>query len=46
MRWPPWTPEFEYRIRIVLLAIAVLTCVALPYAVIRSNAEAMMEASG
>ena len=46
MRWPTWTPEFEYRIRIVLLAIAVLACVALPYAVIRSNAEAMMEASG
>ncbi|MBL0162601.1 MAG: PAS domain S-box protein [Xanthomonadales bacterium] len=45
MRWPDWTPEFEYRIRIVLLAVAVLLCVALPYAVIRNNADAMMEAS-
>ncbi len=46
MRWPDWTPELEYRIRIVLLVVAVLLCVAMPYAVIRDNADATMEASG
>lgn len=45
MRWPSWTPDVEYRIRIALLAIAVLVCVALPYAVVRSNAEATDAAS-
>lgn len=45
MRWPTWTPEFEYRIRIVLLVIAVLICVTAPYAIIRSNANATLEAS-
>lgn len=45
MRWSTWSPEFEYRIRIILLAIAVLVCVALPYAVIRNNADATLEAS-
>ena len=45
MRWPTWTPDFEYRIRIILLAIAVLLCVALPYAVIRNNADTALEAS-
>ena len=45
MRWPISTPEFDDRIRFILLALAVLICVALPYAVIRSNAVAMMEAS-
>lgn len=45
MRWPSMTPEFEYRGRIILLAIAVLVCIALPYAVIRSNAVATTDAS-
>ena len=45
MRWPAWTPDFEYRIRIILLAIAVLVCVALPYAIIRGNADATLDAS-
>ncbi len=45
MRWSSLTPDFEYRIRIILLAIALLVCIALPYAVIRSNAEATRAAS-
>lgn len=45
MRWLSLSQKIEYRIRIVLLGIAVLACVALPYGIIRHNADATLEAS-
>ncbi|MGB0132996.1 sensor histidine kinase [Dokdonella sp.] len=45
MRWPKLTPGLETRLRIVLLVVAVLASVALPYGIIRSSADRMLLAS-
>ena len=45
MRWLSLSPKLEYRIRVVLLGVAVLACVALPYGIIRHNADATLDAS-
>ena len=45
MHWPKWTKGFETRLRILLLGIAVLASVALPYAIIRNSANETLDAS-
>ena len=45
MHWPNWTTRFEARLRMGLLIVAVAASVALPYWIIRSSADGMLEAS-
>ena len=45
MHWPKWTKGFETRLRILLLGVAVLASVALPYAIIRNSANETLSAS-
>jgi len=45
MPGPNWTTGFETHLRHILLGIAVLASVAVPYAIIRNNADDTLEAS-
>ena len=45
MHWPKLTTRIEARLRIGLLIVAVAASVALPYMIIRSSANGMLEAS-
>ncbi len=46
MRWPKISPGLETRLRVVLLGVAIAASVALPYTIIRSDADRMLQASG
>lgn len=45
MHWPKWMTIFEAHLRIGLLIVAMAASVALPYVIVRSSANGVLEAS-